>query len=80
MGTAKILYMRGFRLFAVYVRTEPVHTYIAKSPKRAIYTLLYDTELVWVILTQTNRVPIKSLFGLTKNQVVSSQKQISKLK
>ena len=31
--------------------------------------MLYDTELVWVILTQTNRVPIKSLFGLTKNQV-----------
>ena len=42
--------------------------------------MLYDTELVWVILTQTNRVPINSLFGLTKNQVVSSQKQISKLK
>ena len=79
-GKAKIRYMRRFRFFAMYVRTEPVHTYIAKSPKRAIYTLLYDTELVWVILTQTNRVPIKSLFGLTKNQVVSSQKQISKLK
>ena len=42
--------------------------------------MLYDTELVWVILTQTNQVPIKSLFGLTKNQVVSSQKQISKVK
>ena len=55
MGTAKILYMRGFRLFAVYVRTEPVHTYIAKTPKRAIYTILYDTELVWVKMTQTNR-------------------------
>ena len=55
-----------------------MHVY-SEPPKRAIYTMLYDTELVWVILTQTNRVPIKSLFGLTKNQVVSSQKQISKL-
>ena len=37
LGTAKILYMRELRLFAMYVRTEPVHTYIAKSPKHAIY-------------------------------------------
>ena len=45
LGTAKIRYMRGFRLFAMYVRTEPVHTYIAKSPKRAIYAALYDPKV-----------------------------------
>ena len=57
MGTAKILYMRGFRLFAMYVRTEPVHTYTAKSPKRTIYVILYDTKLVPVnleLLTKSN--------------------------
>ena len=59
MGTAKILYMRGFRLFAVYVRTEPVHTYTAKSPKRTIYVILYDTKVVLVNLTSTTQVPPK---------------------
>ena len=44
-GTAKILYMRGFRLFAMYVRTEPVHTYIAK-PQNALYTQFFMT-LKW---------------------------------
>ena len=56
MGTAKILYMRGFRLFAMYVRTEPVHTYIAKSPKRTIYATLYDAKVVPVNLTSTTQV------------------------
>ena len=55
-GTAKILYMRGFRLFAMYVRTEPVHTYIAKSPKRAIYAILYVPEVVVDILSTTTRI------------------------
>ena len=56
LGTAKILYMRELRLFAMYVRTEPVHTYIAKSPKRTIYVILYDTKLVPVNLTSTTQV------------------------
>ena len=55
-GTAKILYMRGFRLFAMYVRTEPVHTYTAKSPNRTIYAILYDTKVVLVNLTSTTQV------------------------
>ena len=61
MGTAKILYMRGFRLFAMYVRTEPVHTYIAKSPKRTIYATLYDAKVVPVnleLLTNSGIVQI----------------------
>ena len=53
MGTAKILYMRDLRLFAMYVRTEPVHTYIAKSPKRAICAIHYDTKVVVDILSTT---------------------------
>ena len=55
-GKAKIRYMRRFRLFAMYVRTEPVHTYIAKSPKRTIYVILYDTKVVLVNLTSTTQV------------------------
>lgn len=42
--------MREFRLFAMYVRTEPVHTYIAKPPKRAIYAILYAPKVVVDIL------------------------------
>ena len=41
----------------MYVRTEPVHTYTAKSPKRTIYVILYDTKLVPVnleLLTKSN--------------------------
>ena len=45
-GKAKIRYMRRFRLFAMYVRTEPVHTYIAKTPKRALYAILYAAKVV----------------------------------
>ena len=30
----------------MYVRTEPVHTYIAKSLKRAICAILYNTKVV----------------------------------
>ena len=54
LGTTKIRYMRGFRLFAMYVRT--VHTYIAKSPKRTIYATLYDTKMVPVNLTSTTQI------------------------
>ena len=42
--------------YAMYVRTEPVHTYIAKSPKRTIYAILYDTKVVPVNLTSTTQV------------------------
>ena len=56
LGTAIIRYMRGFRLFAMYVRTEPVHTYIAKSSKRTIYAILYHTKVVPVNLTSTTQV------------------------
>ena len=53
--------MRGFRPFAMYVRTEPVHTYIAKSPKHAIYAILYDDKVVPVnleLLTNSGIVQI----------------------
>lgn len=55
-GTAKILYMRELRLFAMYVRTEPVHTYIAKCLKRAIYAILYCSKAVVDILSTTTQV------------------------
>ena len=38
----------------MYVRTEPVHTYIAKTPKRTIYAILHDDKVVSVNLTSTN--------------------------
>ena len=45
--------------FHRYVRTNPpVRTYIAKSPKRAIYAILYDTEVAWVKMTQAT--PLRS--------------------
>ena len=56
LGTAKILYMRELRLFAMYVRTEPVHTYIAKSPKRAIYAIFYGTNVAVDTLSTTTLV------------------------
>ena len=56
LGTAKIRHMRGFRFIAMYVRTELVHTYIAKSPKRTIYAILYNTKVVPVNLTSTTQV------------------------
>ena len=40
----------------MYVRTEPVHTYIAKAPKRSIYAILYDDKVVPVNLTSTTQV------------------------
>ena len=42
--------MREFHPFAMYVRTESVHTYIAKTPKRTIYAILYDDKVVPVNL------------------------------
>lgn len=77
LGTAKIGYMRGFRLFAMYVRTEPVHTYIAKSPKRAIYTILYYTELVWVILTQTTMIKFEYLAPQSNKMVLCGLRFLS---
>ena len=38
LGTTKIMYMRELRLFAMYVCTSSVRTYIAKTLKRTIYT------------------------------------------
>ena len=40
----------------MYVRTEPVHTYIAKTPKRTICAILYDPKVVPVNLTGTTQV------------------------
>ena len=34
----------------MYVRTEPVHTYIAKSPKRTIYAIFYGAKVAVDIL------------------------------
>ena len=53
LGTSKIPYMRELRLFAMYVRTEPVHTYIAKSLKRAICAILYNTKVMLGNLIRT---------------------------
>ena len=38
-------YIGELALFAVYVRTEAVHTYIAKTPKRTIYAILYNAKV-----------------------------------
>ena len=46
LGTAKILYKRELGLFAVYVCTSSVRTYIAKTPKRALYAILYGAKVV----------------------------------
>ena len=48
--------MRELRLFAMYVRTEPVHTYIAKTLKRTIYETLYDAKVLVDILSTTTQV------------------------
>ena len=48
--------MREFHPFAMYVHTESVHTYIAKTPKRTIYAILYDDKVVPVNLTSTTQV------------------------
>ena len=53
LGTAKIMYMGALRLFAMYVHTKPVYTYIAKSPKRAIYAVLYGAKVAVDILSTT---------------------------
>ena len=64
---------------AMYAST-PVRTYIAKSPKRAIYAILYSTEVVWVILTQTTRFRSSSHFENLISVVSSSSvKKISTL-
>ena len=36
----------------MYVRTGAVHTYIAKTPKRTIYAILYTTK---VLVSQAHR-------------------------
>lgn len=46
---------------AMYAST-PVRTYIAKRPKRAIYAILYSTEVVWIILIQAARFRSSSHF------------------
>ena len=51
-----ILYMGGFSLFAMYVCTKSVRTYIAFYPKCAIYAILYKAKVVWAKVTQANRL------------------------
>ena len=64
LGTAKNLYKRKLGLFTMYVCTSSVRTYIAKSPKRAIYAILYGAEVVLVILNQTN--PVRTTYQFVK--------------
>ena len=45
-------YIGEFALFAVYVCTTSVHTYIAKTPKRTIYAILHATK---VLVSQAHR-------------------------
>ena len=40
------MYMGELALFAMYVCTSSVRTYIAKTPKRALYTILYGAKVV----------------------------------
>ena len=55
LGTAKNLYKRKLGLFAMYVCTSSVRTYIAKTLKRTIYETLYDAKVVSVNLTDTTQ-------------------------
>ena len=50
----------------MYVRTEPVHTYIAKFPKRTIYAILYAPEVVVDILEllTNSRIAQTNLFQI----------------
>ena len=45
-------YIGELALFAMYVCTASVHTYIAKTPKRTIYAILYATK---VLISQAHR-------------------------
>ena len=56
LGTAKILYKRKLGLFAMYVCTSSVRTYIAKTLKRTIYAILYAPKVVVDILSTTIQV------------------------
>ena len=56
LGTAKNLYKRKLGLFAMYVCTSSVRTYIAKTLKRTIYETLYDAKVVVDILSTTTQV------------------------
>ena len=56
LGTAKILYKRKLGLFAMYVCTSSVRTYIAKTLNRTIYETLYDAKEVVDILSTTTQV------------------------
>ena len=48
LGTGDFVYMGELGLFAMYVCTKSVRTYIANHPKRTIHALLYETKVVWV--------------------------------
>ena len=56
LGTTKILYKRKLGLFAMYVCTSSVRTYIAKTLKRTIYAILYAPKVVVDILSTTIQV------------------------
>lgn len=45
-------YIGELALFAMYVSTASVHAYIAKTPKRTIYAILYTTK---VLVSQAHR-------------------------
>ena len=45
-------YIGELALFAMYVCTASVHTYIARTPKRTIYAILYVTK---VLISQAHR-------------------------
>ena len=45
-------YIGELALFAMYVRTEAVHTYIAKTQKRTIYAILCAPK---VLISQAHR-------------------------
>ena len=49
-----MLYMGEFGLFAMYVCTKSVRTYIAKSPKRTIYAILYGTKVIVKVTSTTS--------------------------
>ena len=54
--TSKVLYMGELALFTMYVCTSSVRTYIAKTPKRAIYAVLYLSKVAVDILSTTTFV------------------------
>lgn len=72
MGTTKILYMRDLRLFAMYVCTKSVRTYIAKNLKHVIYAILYGTKVAVDTLSTTTQVESSCRFDNLISSVTRS--------